>query len=286
VWSTVIGMVREAPLVGIGLGNAVQEFDRYRDQLGIASLPSNARLSAHNTFLLVTSELGLLGLVAWLLLMLVVVHGIRAPGNLAALHRATWPALGLAAGLGAFALTMLTGDRILLREDIVLGATAAALACVESGRLPRRVRLACWAVVCVALLSWPLRVATRPVDAALPPPQGMYDPQIGVRGDRYRWSTGYAVLFLPLDTRGVTLPVRNLSPGQQQVRVYVDGRLADARTIAPGAWTELTFSFAHLSQHGRYRRLALEVSPTWQAPGDTRILGVIVGDWTVVPPPP
>lgn len=287
VWHTVIGMIREAPFTGIGLGNAVQEFDRYRDRLGVASLPANARLSAHNTFLLVTSELGVLGLVAWLLVMLAVAHGIRAPGNLPAGERASWPALGLAAGLAGFTLTMLTGDRILLREDIVLGTTAAALACVGSGRLSRLLRAACWAVVFVALASWPLRIAARSTDVmVLPAPQGVYDPQVGVRGDTYRWSTGYAVLFLPVDSRGVTVPVRNLSSGDQQLRVYVDGRLADARTLAPGVWVDLTYSFAHLARAGRFRRVALEVSPTWQAPGDARILGVVVGEWAITPPAP
>src|SRR5699024_9235475 len=93
VWQTVLGMVREAPAFGIGLGNAVGEFERYRDRLGIASLPADARLSAHNTFLLIAAELGLLGLVAWLLMMATVLHGIRAPGNVPTADRRAWPAL-------------------------------------------------------------------------------------------------------------------------------------------------------------------------------------------------
>lgn len=282
VWQTVFAMVREAPVTGIGLGNAVEQFDRYRDQLGVASLPPSARLSAHNTFLLVTSELGVLGLAAWLLMMLTVAHGIRAPGNLPGGTRTTWPALGLAAGLGGFALTMLTGDRILLREDIVIGCTAAALACVESGRLPRWLRRAGWVIVLLALVSWPVRVAWRPADlGTVPAPQGLYATQVGVRGDTYRWSGGYAVIFLSADTRRVTVPVRNLSPGVQHVRVFVDGRLAEARDIEPGAWVDLTYSFTHLPRQRRFHRLALEVSPTWQAPGDPRVLGVVIGDWIV-----
>lgn len=289
VWQTVLGMVRESPLVGIGLGNAVGEFERYRDQLGIESLPADARLSAHNTFLLITSELGVLGLTAWLLLMLTVSHGVRAPGNLPEGDRRSWPALGLAAGLGGYALTMLTGDRILLREDIVIGATCAALACVESGPLPAWLRRACWTLVVVALVSWPLRIVSRPADGGvLPAPQGLHDVQVGIRGDRYRWSTGYAVIFVPASSRNITLPVRNLSPSAQRVRVYIDGRLAEARTLEPGPWASLSYSLAHLSRQGRWRRVAIEVAPTWQAPGDPRVLGVVVGEWVVeaaLPPP-
>jgi O-antigen ligase len=128
VWQTMGAMVRDAPLVGVGLGMGVYEFERYRRALGVDSLPPDARLSAHNTFLLVAGDLGLLGLSAWLLMMLTVVHGIRAPGNLPARDPATWPTLGLVAGLAGLTVTMLTGDRILLREDIVIGTTCAALA--------------------------------------------------------------------------------------------------------------------------------------------------------------
>jgi O-antigen ligase len=287
VWQTVLGMVREAPVFGIGLGNAVSEFERYRDQLGIASLPADARLSAHNTFLLVTSELGLLGLSAWLLMMATVIHGIRAPGNLTARDRRAWPTLGLAAGLGGYALTMLTGDRILLREDIVIATTCAALACVGSGPLPTWLRRACWTLVIVALASWPVRLASRAADAGtLPAPQGVHDEQVGIRGDRYRWSTGYAVIFVPASSRSITLPVRNLSPSTQRVRVYVDGRLAEERTLEPGPWTSLTYGLAHLSRQGRWRRVAIEVEPTWQAPGDARVLGVVLGEWIVEPASP
>lgn len=285
VWQTVIGMVRETPLTGIGLGHAVAEFDRYRDDLGIASLPSNARLSAHNTFLLVTGELGLLGLAAWLLMLLTVIHGVRAPGNLPAGDRATWPVIGLAAGLVGLGVTMLTGDRILLREDIVIVTTCAALACVESGRLARWLRLACVAVVLIALVSWPIRVATRDDDTGpLPRPQGMHDPQVGVRGDTYRWSTGYAVIFLPAGSRSVTVPVRNLSPGVQRLRVFVDGRMADQRQLEPGVWETLTYSLTHVAPRGGWLRVSLEVTPTWQAPGDPRVLGVVVGEWQVEMP--
>lgn len=287
VWQTVLGMVRESPVVGIGLGHAVGEFERYRDQLGIESLPADARLSAHNTFLLIASELGLLGLIAWLLMMGTVIHGIRAPGNLPAGDRRVWPALGLAAGLGGYALTMLTGDRILLREDIVIGTTCAALACVQSGPLPAWLRRACWTFVAVVVLSWPMRLASRDA-AALPTPQGLHDVQVGIRGDRYRWSTGYAVIFVPASSRAITLPVRNLSPSVQRVRVYIDGRLAEERTLEPGPWASLSYSLAHLAQHGRWRRIALDVSPTWQAPGDARVLGLVLGDWDVeaaTPPP-
>lgn len=287
VWQTVLAMVREAPVAGVGLGNAVNEFERYRDRLGIESLSVDARLSAHNTFLLVAGDLGLLGLTAWLLMMLTVLNGIRAPGNLPPAERATWPALGLVAGLAGYVATMLTGDRILLREDIVIGTTCAALACVGAPRLPGRLRLAMCVLALVVLASWPVRVAARsPVTSELPPAQGLHGEQIGSGGETYRWSTGYAVLFLPADARRVTVPVRNLSPNVQRVRVYVDGRPADERVLHSGSWVTLMYPLPPRSRVGRWRRLAIDVTPTWQAPGDSRVLGVVVGAVEIERPPP
>src|SRR5690606_36534575 len=151
----------------------------------------------------------------------------------------------------------------------------AALACVGSGPLPAWLRRACWSVVVVALASWPLRVASRADAGTLPAPQGLHAEQVGIRGDRYRWSTGDAVVFVPTSSRSITVPVRNLSPSPQRVRVYVDGRLAEDRTLPPGPWTSLTYALTHLSRQGRWRRVAIEVEPTWQAPGDARVLGVV-----------
>lgn len=279
VWRTVLVMVREAPLTGLGLANSMHEFERVRAQLGIASLPADARLSAHNTYLLVTSELGLLGLAAWLLTMYAVLHGIRAPGNLPARDAASWPALGLAAGLAGYTLTMLTGDRILLREDIIVGTTCAALATLGAGPLPRVWRGAAWVVLAATLASWPARAALEPADQAhLPPHQGFHAVQMGVRGDAYRWSTRYSVMYLPAEVVHVEIPVRNLSPAIQQLDVFVNGRRADSRQLPHGPWVTISFRLPPLSGQP-WHRIALQVTPTWQAPGDPRELGVVVGEW-------
>ena len=74
-------MIREHPLVGQGLGAAPRDFERMRAKLGIETLPRDAHLSPHNTYLLVTSELGILGLAAFLLMMVAVVIGVRAAGQ-------------------------------------------------------------------------------------------------------------------------------------------------------------------------------------------------------------
>lgn len=281
VWRVALAMVRERPLVGQGVGEAPAQFERVRAKLGIDSLPRDARLSPHDTYLLVTSELGLLGLAAFLLLLIAIAMGIRAPGNLPPRDAGTWPMAGLVGGLAAYTLTMLTGDRILLREDVVIGTVCATVATLGAPRLPRWWRTAAFVVMAVTLASWPVRtgwIGGPAVALRMPPNEGLHPDQVGARGETYRWTTGDTVLYVPAGAHRVRIPLRNLSPDVQQVHVEIDDRPADLREIPPGPWEMLDYRLPPRPD-GRWHAIHLKVSPTWQAPGDARVLGVVIGDW-------
>lgn len=275
VWRAVVAMVSDAPAFGVGLGMGVHEFERYRHALGLDTIPQGARLSAHNTFLLVAGDLGMLGMAAFLLALLAAAFGARSAWRALPQARDDLPLLGLGAGLTALLLTMLTGDRIVLREDIIIFTTCAALACVGASRLPAWLRVALTVVALVAVVSWPLRVQARPHEAVTPPePEGLHD----VQSDGLRWTTGYTVIYLPADTRAVSAPIRNLSPGPQVLRVYIDGRRAEERVVPHGDWQAIGYRMPLDGRHTRWRRLTLEVAPTWRAPGDPRDLGIQIGE--------
>lgn len=281
VWQVALRMIEEHPLTGQGLGNAPGEFERVRASLGIESLPRDARLSPHNTYLLVASELGALGLAAFVLMLAAVVIGVRAPGNLVPRTAATWPVAGLVGGLVGYTLTMLTGDRILLREDVVVGTLCAALATLGAPPLPRAWRVTAVGLLLVACASWPVRtgwIGGRAALVAAPPHEGLHPDQLGARGETYRWTTGDAVLHVPAEAWRVRIPVRNLSPQPQRLEVTIDGRPADRRLVDSGPWVVLDY---RLPPHpdGRWHAIRLQVSPTWQVPGDARVLGVVVGEW-------
>jgi O-antigen ligase len=281
VWRVALAMIRERPLVGQGVGQARVQFERVRSELGIESLPRNAQLSPHNTYLLVTSELGLLGLAALLLMMVAVAIGIRAPGNLPARDPATWPMAGLVGGLVGYTLTMLTGDRILLREDVVVGTICATLATLGAPVLPRWWRVAAFTLLGMTLASWPVRtgwVGGTPLVIATPPHEGVHSDQIGARGETYRWSTGDTVLYVPADARRVRIPVRNLSPRVQRLDVAIDDRPADLRQLESGPWVTLDYRLPP-RPGGRWHAIRLQVTPTWKVPGDDRVLGVVIGEW-------
>lgn len=275
VWRAMAAMVGDAPAFGVGLGMGVHEFERYRHALGLDTIPEGARLSAHNTFLLVAGDLGLLGMAAFLLALLAAAFGARSAWREMPRARDDLPLLGLGAGLAALLLTMLTGDRIVLREDIIIATTCASLACVGAARLPTWVRVAMIVVALVAVASWPLRVQARPHAAMTPPePEGLHD----VQSDGLRWTTGYAVIYLPADTRVVAMPIRNLSPGPQILRVYLDGRRAEERVVPHGNWQEISYRMPLDGRRARWHRLTLDVAPTWRAAGDPRDLGLQLGE--------
>jgi hypothetical protein len=280
VWQVATAMIKEHPLVGQGLGVAPRDFERIRAKLGIETLPRNAHLSPHNTYLLVTSELGILGLAAFLLMMVAVVIGVRAPGNLTPRSATTWPVAGVVGGLVGYTLTMLTGDRILLREDVVVGTICAAVATLGAPPLPRAWRLAAGVVLVVAVASWPLRTGWLGAQTVMvmPPPEGLHADQIGSRGETYRWSTGDAVLYVPAAARRVHIPIRNLSQHVQRLDVIVDDRPADLRHLPSGPWITLDYHLPPQPDR-RWHAIRLRVMPTWRAPGDARVLGVVIGEW-------
>ncbi|BCS35195.1 hypothetical protein TBR22_A44220 [Luteitalea sp. TBR-22] len=283
VWQVARDMVRAHPWVGIGLGRSPLEFEVVRARLGIDSLPHDAKLSPHNTYLLVASELGLLGVAAFLCMLAAIAIAAFAPGNLVPRDRQSWPVVGVLGGLAGYALTMLTGDRILLREDVVVFTICASVATLGAPALPRAWRAIALSLIVVAFASVPVRtgwIAGPPPPVALPANEGLHEDQIGARGETYRWSTGESVFYVPADAHRITIPVRNLSSATQHVEVTIDGRPADRVRLPPGPWVTLDYRFLAGTQR-RWHSLQMRVTPTWQAPGDARVLGVVVGEWKV-----
>ena len=82
----------------------------------------------------------------------------------------------------------------------------------------------------------------------------------------------------PRSARRVRIPIRNLSPQVQRLDVTVDDRPADLRQLPSGPWITLDYHLPPQPDR-RWHAIHLRVSPTWQAPGDGRVLGVVIGEW-------
>ncbi|MBE3099646.1 MAG: O-antigen ligase family protein, partial [Planctomycetes bacterium] len=116
MWRRSARMIAAAPVFGLGLGTAYRKSTAFDPADG----PRLPRLSAHNTFLNVASETGAVGLLAYLGL-LAAVFGTLFGGLTDAAPRETrWLRAVLAAGLVAYGVTMISGDRTILAEDVVV----------------------------------------------------------------------------------------------------------------------------------------------------------------------
>lgn len=296
-WQTAALMVEDHPIFGIGIGRVFRLFANYNRLVGGA--PEGARFSAHNTFLNVAAEMGIVGLLAFLTL-LGVGFGVairtvrRAAGGAAAAastERGTiWVLVGLIAGLAAYTLTMIPGDRLILREDVVtFAALLAIVACLRdvlpaqapiagSPRARREIRMRRTALIIMAAI-----LATVPVRTMLER-RGIKLDRVtfglhaveGPDGQLFRWTSGHATYYRPSSDQELTLRVRSVAPFPQTVSIKLNGAEIDRLTLADHAWRPLRYQLPPRLRESAYYKVELEVGPVWRPPNDGRELGVML----------
>jgi hypothetical protein len=292
------------PLFGVGL-------DRFSlNAAGFASPELHAlwpaRMDAHNDFLRIGAELGLvgLGLFLWILL---------------GAARHTWRALrdtgdlrlaGLAGGLVAYLVTSTVSNPLMFRDvsyvfwlslGLAAGHSSAKLQHATplqtmvntgppaAGRIRRFGRLAAPLVAALLLFSIPVRVRTELSTVEVRDiAYGFHEWGPALDGTRNRWSGQRSTLFVDEHARLIEIPVAGGAPSRvrQQLEVIVDGRLADRLPITP-AWQRVRIRLPPRGAGGHHR-IDLVVTPPWVPaeliPGnqDRRVLGVKVGEIDVL----
>lgn len=227
-WAAALRMWREAPLLGVGLGRFPRLLPAYGK--GVTE-----NLDAHNFFLQVLAEMGILGLAALLALLTAVF------ARLAALRRRQAAggerlASAVLCGSVAFVATFATGHPLLLSSGQVLWAVLIAAAVVHaeaSGharsprgggtatgmavgdpdrdafpvalRAPRLVAL-CTLILAVYALA-AVRVPGPPSDGTWGYSYGLYAPEAGESGAAFRWTGALALLELDAPAGADTLRV-------------------------------------------------------------------------------
>jgi len=66
LWKTAIMMIKEHPILGVGNGNYISRYDEYVSKYKGLSYNAYKRYPAHNSYLKVESELGIIGIVSFL----------------------------------------------------------------------------------------------------------------------------------------------------------------------------------------------------------------------------
>jgi len=280
---TSLRIIAVRPLFGVGIAR----YHLFSERLASPELKAMfpARKTAHNDFLRVGAELGLVGLACFLWI-------------LAAAVRSIWRALratrdarlaGLAGGLVAFLVTSLVSNPLIVRDVSYAFWIALGLAVAHSNArlqpppdVPERttpgfvqphgpVRTSPWlsriAVLVAALLVLSIPFRARQELAAIDMTHlsyGLFEWETDQTGTPFRWSGPHATLFVDGKAQLVEIALGCVafpSGSQSQVEIRVDGQLANRVVVGPD-WQRLhTLLPAGRSAHPH--RIDLHVSPTW-----------------------
>ena len=296
---TSLRMIAARPLFGLGVG-------RYYQMSALFLSPQLAWNygfeNAHNNFLQIGAELGLVGLmlfVAW------VGAGLVRAARALAIEPRDARLLGLAAGIATFVATW-TGNHPLLVGEVAFPfwiQFGVMVALAGSTILNRQAGVASPAanggashwwdrtgiVPIAALVISVMTIASlaRPV---VPPAtqavDGFYGWETTTDGVRFRWSTKFASLFVPGTATHVEIPVKVPAELRLLPRLEVDlvvGGVFQSRTTVLDSWTVLGVTMPD-APPASVRRIDLRVDRPWQpaiyiaGSADMRTVGVQVGE--------
>ncbi len=260
---TSLRMAASAPLFGVGVGRYYSRSGEFSSPELLRIFPPAIHENAHNNFLQILGELGIVGLaaLAWLLATAVTLIGrlLRANSH----DPVRW---GLVTGLFAFVLSWLGSHPLLIDEPaitfwLVLGVACGwSLSGTTSGT-PRRSIAIAGAVAILAAASIPFQVGRQRADFDLDHRGvGLSAWQDAVDGVRYRLAGATSAVFIPSQAQTITMPVR-LVRGASGVRVHLtlDGRPADVVYVDPDRWQPLRLHLPQDRRAPRFRRLEIRV---------------------------
>jgi O-antigen ligase len=296
-FATSLRMIAARPLFGIGEGQYYSSSPLFLSpQLAWTYGAENA----HNAFLQIGSELGLVGFGLFACWVGATVS--RAARALACAQR-DGRLLGCASGVMVFLGTCLTGHPLLIGEVaypfwMLFGLTAGLAGSVLLGdpvvaersspqRLTSRVWLwpAAAGVILIATPTTAVRDVVMPAESQSV--DGFYGWETLEDGTRFRWTGLYASVFVPADITRVEIPIRLPAAGRSVRPIGVEvmtGGVDRGRTMADGTWAIVSLPLADAVPPARFKRVDLKVDRVWQpaiyiaGSADMRAVGVQVGE--------
>ncbi|MGH9142491.1 MAG: O-antigen ligase family protein [Vicinamibacterales bacterium] len=295
-YATSLRMIAARPLFGIGEGQYYRSSSLFLSpQLAWTYGAENA----HNSFLQIGSELGIVGFGLFMLWTgAALARAARSLGRVQGDGRL----LGCASGVMVFLGTCLTGHPFLVGEVayafwILFGLTAglagsALLNNAEPARVPTRARPRAWQIPAAAAAAILVAVPVSAVRGRVVPPEsqavdGFYRWETLADGTRFRWTGGYASVFVPADVNRVEIPVRLPTDGRSIRPMGVEVMIAGVdrgRTLVDSRWAILSLPLPDTLPPIRFKRIDLKVDRVWQpalyiaGSADMRVVGVQVGE--------
>ena len=219
--------------------------------------------NAHNNFLQILAELGVVGLGAVIWLMIV---AARACGRLVRADPRDPLRWGIAVGLLAFVISWLGGHPLLIDEPafafwLLLG-TACGWAPASPPPGSRALAWAVGALMLVIGLSVPVRTNSERADFNLEHRGiGLSAWQDEFDGIRYRRAGSTSVVFVPSGSSVCVVPLRASRPSDDlKVEVWLDGRRADEVRVRSDLWLPLRLLLPKSADAPRFHRLEFRVS--------------------------
>jgi hypothetical protein len=224
-------MAADAPVFGVGLGRFYDLSEQYA-AAALARL-NFSRENAHNNFVQILAELGVPGLLAFLVLTGAALRQGALGEQPRPLH-----VTALLAGICAYLLTALGGHPLIVPEAaypfwIALGTAAAPFGTLRTVPVPWRIAAAVAAVLLVATIPWRATHASRTANLEHVS-TGFSMWQRTPDGVRYRWVGGRATFYVAADAKAVRIPLRSgiVIGRAMEVTVLLEGREAN-RLLVP-----------------------------------------------------
>jgi hypothetical protein len=265
-------MLMAEPVFGIGIGQyflwsrefAVPEMFKYYQ-----------RENAHNNFAQIAGELGIAGLISFLVVLVIALWRTSAERSR---HIIVMPVL---LGLAAFILTWLGGHPLLVADVaypfwITLGVVAALVAS-DSKANP-------WvAIIGIAaallLVSIPFRVAAKSAQLDLA--------RVTYGVSARQLMTSHARFFVPANEFRVEFPLRARSASDNEpveIDVLVDGSATGTITLTDRNWQKTPIDLSRDSSR-RFHQIDLRIRPDALDNVEPGRSSVEVGKWEIIPKP-
>ena len=298
LWSAAVRMWRSAPVFGIGEGSFAWRFHDYAAPGTPLDTPTYA--DAHSTWLQFLATRGIVGVAAYVALLLAIASALWREWREQRTARSTVTALVLAfAGFATYScvyqLFYLQPIQLLFWLIVALTSARSIDRVRSSSRFAWGVAIAFAIAVVVQLAA--VRPLVADVRARLSrEPRGFYPVEVGVEGALKRWSSSAGVLCLDPSAARVQLRFEAVDPRIEKlprtVTLTTAGRVVDRFQIAttsvvsrridlPGPYgpSSTVTSFGECTPASR--RLSLAVDRTWSPAdvgvnADPRHLGVLI----------
>jgi O-Antigen ligase len=257
-------MLASSPYFGIGVGQFYARSGEFSSPELLRIFPPAKNENAHNNFLQLLAELGIVGFAVFLWILWTATARCMRLLKEDPHSTLRW---GLVAGLLSFVLSCLAGHPLVIDEPafsfwLLLGIACGWGAATSTFENRRPLTWIVGAIAVVIVCSIPARAARLRAEFELEHRGiGVSLWQEAIDGVRYRIAGAVSTVFVPSTARAVTVPLRAMKAGDGvQVELQLDGRSADVTWVPHDRWHYLRILLPDKPGGPRFRRLDLRVA--------------------------